>query len=192
MGLLLELDKQRKMLNNERRANRDKLDRRTFQLFELKMKEREMFKEEWEAFQTRENERWNGLNSAQASNDQLEEDLRKSETDIETQEDVLHMAVAQHEKQERESMKQDLAGGSEKIRSELMAMKAQMQNEIDAMEKMLNARREEQKKREAAHKVFLTPRIQITPEDQPELTIKPWRNAANGKSEGQPGASEKA
>merc|ERR1711871_1169970 len=204
--LLLELDKQRKMLNNERRANRDKLDRRTFQLFELKMKEREMFKEEWEAFQTRENERWNGLNSAQASNDQLEEDLRKSETDIETQEDVLHMAVAQHEKQERESMKQDLAGGSEKIRSELMAMKAQMQNEIaakqkaaaaekkelDAMEKMLNARREEQKKREAAHKVFLTPRIQITPEDQPELTIKPWRNAANGKSEGQPGASEKA
>merc|ERR1712072_186444 len=129
-----------------------------------------------------------------------------SETDIETQEDVLHMAVAEHEKEDREALKKSLAASSAKERARLMQLKTDMQNqiaqkqkaaaaekkELDAMEKMLNARREEQKKREAAHKVFLTPRIQITPEDQPELTIKPWRNAANGKSEGQPGASDKA
>jgi hypothetical protein len=64
--LLIELDKQRKMLNNERQANRDKLDRRTFQLFELKMKEREQFKGEWEAFLTRETEKTETLNNRQA------------------------------------------------------------------------------------------------------------------------------
>ena len=53
----------------------------------------------------------------------------------------------------------------------------------------VHAKEEEQKKREAAHNVFLTPRIQITPEDQPEMTIKPWKSPVTGGTESTPGAS---
>merc|ERR1719486_1685735 len=118
--LLIELDKQRKMLNNERQANRDKLDRRTFQLFELKMKEREQFKGEWEAFLTRETERSQTLNARQAANDREEENLRKMETEVETQEDVLHMRVVSQDKDLRKGIKADLDAARMQVRDSLM------------------------------------------------------------------------
>merc|ERR1711871_1208425 len=121
--LLIELDKQRKLLNNERQSNRDKLDRRTFQLFELKMKEREQFKGEWEAFLTRETEKWETLNSRQAQNDKEEEQLRKMETEIETQEDMLHMRVVSQDKDLRAGIKADLDAARMTVRDGLMKKK---------------------------------------------------------------------
>jgi hypothetical protein len=201
--LLIELDKQRKMLNNERQSNRDKLDRRTFQLFELKMKEREQFKGEWEAFLTRETEKWETLNARQAKNDKEEENLRKMETEVETQEDMLHMRVVSSDKDNRASIKATLDAARLKVRQELMDKKKSLAAEVRRREKAakereadydkrefeLNAKEEEQKKREAAHSVFLTPRVQITPEDQPEMTIKPWKSPVTGGTESMPGAS---
>ena len=64
--------------------------------------------------------------------------------------------------------------------------------DLDKREFEVRAKEEEQKKREAAHSVFLTPRIQITPEDQPEMTIKPWKSPVTGGSESTPGASKGA
>jgi len=201
--LLIELDKQRKMLNNERQANRDKLDRRTFQLFELKMKERDQFKGEWEGFLSRETEKSQTLNGRQAANDKEEENLRKMETEVETQEDVLHMRVVSQDKDLRKGIKADLDAARMQVRDSLMKRKKELANEVkrreaaakeleadlQKRETMLNAKEEEQKKREAAHSVFLTPRIQITPEDQPEMTIKPWKSPVTGQTEGTPGAS---
>merc|ERR1719421_982754 len=62
-----------------------------------------------------------------------------------------------------------------------------LQKQLELEEMYLVRKEEDQKKREAAHSVFLTPRVQITPEDQPELTIKPWTNGKNGKTESQEG-----
>merc|ERR1711871_642730 len=199
--LLLELDKQRKMLNDERFVNREKLDRRTFELFELKTKTREMFKEEWVAFEKREKDRWAALNARQAANDELEMSLRKQEVAIEADEDIVHMKQLKQEKELRESLKASLQGARMQVRNALMKKKQdltdqiklrqkaakELQKQLELEEMLLVKKEEEQKKREAAHSVFLTPRIQITPEDQPELTIKPWKNGANGKSESQEG-----
>jgi len=201
--LLIELDKQRKMLNNERQSNRDKLDRRTFQLFELKMKEREQFKGEWEAFLTRETEKWETLNGRQAKNDKEEENLRKMETEVETQEDMLHMRVVSQDKDLRTGIKASLDAARMQVRDQLMKRKKELAAEVKRRENAakeleadlnkrefeVHAKEEEQKKREAAHSVFLTPRIQITPEDQPEMTIKPWKSPVTGGTESMPGAS---
>merc|ERR1711865_1182139 len=140
-------------------------------------KERDQFKGEWEGFLSRETEKSQTLNGRQAANDKEEENLRKMETEVETQEDVLHMRVVSQDKDLRKGIKADLDAARMQVRDSLMKRKKELANE------------EEQKKREAAHSVFLTPRIQITPEDQPEMTIKPWKSPVTGQTEGTPGAS---
>merc|ERR1711865_780920 len=127
-------------LNNERQANRDKLDRRTFQLFELKMMERDQFKGEWEGFLSRETEKSQTLNGRQAANDKEEEDLRKG---IKADLDAARMQV-------RDSLmkrKKELA--NEVKRREAAAK--ELEADLQKRETMLNAKEEEQKKREAAH-----------------------------------------
>merc|ERR1712028_311767 len=131
-------------------------------------KERDQFKGEWEGFLSRETEKSQTLNGRQAANDKEEENLRKMETEVETQEDVLHMRVVSQDKDLRKGIKADLDAARMQVRDSLM---------------------KRQKEREAAHSVFLTPRIQITPEDQPEMTIKPWKSPVTGQTEGTPGAS---
>merc|ERR1712146_751806 len=160
----------------------------------------EMFKEEGVAFAKREKDRWAALNARQAANDEMEMRLRKEEGAIEADEDIVHMKAAKQEKELRESLKESLQGARMQVRNTLLQKKKdlsdsikQRQKDAKALQKQLEleemylVRKEEDQKREAAHSVFLTPRIQITPEDQPELTIKPWTNGKNGKTESQEG-----
>merc|ERR1711918_105138 len=113
--------------------------------------------------------------------------LRKEEVSIEADEDIVQMKQLKQDKEQRESMKAGLQGARMQVRNALLKKKQdltdkikletkqakELQKQLELEEMLLVKKEEEQKKREAAHSVFLTPRIQITPEDQPELTIKP-------------------
>merc|ERR1711968_201225 len=146
------------------------------------------FKEEWVAFEKKEKDRWAALNARQAANDEMEMRLRKEEVAIEADEDIVHMKAAKQEKELRESLKESLQGARMQVRNTLLQKNAKaLQKQLELEEMYLVRKEEDQKKREAAHSVFLTPRVQITPEDQPELTIKPWTNGKNGKTESQEG-----